>query len=1045
MGRTHTAARQSRWRAAPHARRPGWRLALVALVASAVASGPAAAQDRLGVQRFKYESAGGQRYLALEILDDDLAHFELSEVRTGSEPGPQRPIYITPIVDAAAYPQYPGPTRDGFASQDRVVETAEMRISVEDDARCVRVFDKARNVALLHLCGEDLAQPTKRLRIDREEIQNVYGVGSLFYTPDHADGDWVGRHWDARRHGHFRFGTVGDKFHKGDPSVSQFPLIYALGRRMGDAGFHNYALLLDHVYRMSWDFRDAAQWTATTWGDQLRWFVITGADLQDLRRDVMELTGRPPVPPRAAFGLWVSEFGYDNWSEIRGDLDSLRAHGFPVDGVVLDLQWFGGSFSFPPNCQPDRMGSLTFNTQNFPSPETEIRKFRDDYGVRFMAIEESYIDNRLPEHGDLWQRGFLARVSDTEPVTVTSDISREGPDDECMWWGRGGMIDWTNPEARRHWHQLKRQPLALLGITGHWLDLGEPEMYYQDAIYHGFPELGKNRHGDVHNVYNHLWAQGIADGYRDPANQQQLQQALELHAAPRHFVLSRAGTLGSQRYTAMWSGDVAQNMGNLRAHLGVQTHMSLLGMDYYSSDAGGFLTDTAVEAEHDDAELYTQWFANNALLDVPLRPHAWAYGEGLVDLFTVPDQRGHRDSNRANLLLRYELAPYLYSLAHRAHRFGEPVFPPLIYHFQSDPNVRGMGNVKMIGSALLFGVVAGHGQTDRGVYLPAGRWADYHAREWYDSPGRETPAAPVYRDRQGQAGLFTLPLYARAGAIIPVMYVDERTRNVSGRREVDLQALSPGERQRESVLAGELRLKVFAGDAPSAFTLYEDDGVTLDYLAGQVRETRLEQLPEGDAVRVTVHPAQGSFHGAVSARANVIELVLEGREATGVELNGSALPQLASVSAFGAGEAGWYNAGTNLVRVRTPVLPVSDSKALRFQLSAPLPARSSVHFVCADARTEGDEAVYVLGNLPQLGAWDPAQAVRLSRLPYGEPTRPWTATVTNLPTHTRVEWKCVKRKQAGGAVPQWEHAGPNNVIDTPASGFAGTARGRFGS
>jgi alpha-glucosidase len=64
------------------------------------------------------------------------------------------------------------------------------------------------------------------------------------------------------------------------------------------------------------------------YGDQLRWYVMTGPNLPDLRADYMELTGRPPVPPRKAFGLWVSEFGYDNFGQIDTLLAGLRASDF---------------------------------------------------------------------------------------------------------------------------------------------------------------------------------------------------------------------------------------------------------------------------------------------------------------------------------------------------------------------------------------------------------------------------------------------------------------------------------------------------------------------------------------------------------------------------------------------------------------------------------------------------------------------------------------------------------------------------------------------
>ena len=120
------------------------------------------------------------------------------------------------------------------------------------------------------------------------------------------------------------------------------------------------------------------------------------------------------------------------------------------------------------------------------------------------------------------------------------------------------------------------------------------------------------------------------------------------------------------------------------------------------------------------ARLYTQWFANNSLLDIPLRPHAWANGELSGNIRIALISTGTRRATAPIWPRGTSCSPYLYSLAYRAHLQGEPVFPPLVYHFQRDPRVRRIGNVKMIGESLLFGVVAGFGQTDRRVYLPPG-------------------------------------------------------------------------------------------------------------------------------------------------------------------------------------------------------------------------------------------------------------------------------------------------------------------------------------
>ena len=51
-----------------------------------------------------------------------------------------------------------------------------------------------------------------------------------------------------------------------------------------------------------------------------------------------------------------------------------------------------------------------------------------------------------------------------------------------------------------------------------------------------------------------------------------------------------------------------------------------------------------------------------------------------------------------------QLVPYLYSLAHRAHLAGEPVFPPVAFYFPADAAARTIGDTKLIGRDLLVAV-----------------------------------------------------------------------------------------------------------------------------------------------------------------------------------------------------------------------------------------------------------------------------------------------------------------------------------------------------
>ncbi|MEM9554179.1 MAG: alpha-amylase [Acidobacteriota bacterium] len=97
-------------------------------------------------------------------------------------------------------------------------------------------------------------------------------------------------------------------------------------------------------------------------------------------------------------------------------------------------------------------------------------------------------------------------------------------------------------------------------------------------------------------------------------------------------------------------------------------------------------------------------------------------------------------------------------------------------------------------------------------------------------------------------------------------------------------------------------------------------------------------------------------------------------------------------------------------------------------------SEASMRFECRNGTTVWGQNVYVVGDQPELGNWDPAQAVPLSPTSY--PT--WDGVVSNLPPSTQIEWKCIK-KHDGQVV--WQSGG-NNVDTTPASG-QGTAIGSF--
>jgi alpha-glucosidase len=133
-----------------------------------------------------------------------------------------------------------------------------------------------------------------------------------------------------------------------------------------------------------------------------------------------------------------------------------------VDGFVLDLQP-----GISPGSDNSNMGRVAWDLTHFPDPQTKLANYQANEGIGIIVIEESTW--RAGGARDLASRGFLARAgcATCAPVYLTGN----------PWWGKGGMIDWTQDAAGDYWHDLKRQPLIADGVIGHWIDLGEPEMY----------------------------------------------------------------------------------------------------------------------------------------------------------------------------------------------------------------------------------------------------------------------------------------------------------------------------------------------------------------------------------------------------------------------------------------------------------------------------------------------------------------------------------------------------------------------------------------
>jgi alpha-glucosidase (family GH31 glycosyl hydrolase) len=809
--------------------------------------------------------------LTFEVLKDELIHFDYSAL--AQAPAINQRLATTPLILETNFTG-----ASVFQLNADGVETSAAKITVDATTLCFSVFDKKKNQMLTRACPSGNATAGNALTLDALQMQNVYGLGEQFQTPGVANGDWSGK---VRGPGN-KYGNTMTPFAGGNTGNAQFPILYALG-----PDSLNYAFFLDTVYPYRWDF------TATPWkisqtqlgtDPSFRGYFFLGSDLPTLRSSYMDLVGHPPVPPKKALGLWISEFGYRNWAEIQGHITTLRANHFPVDGFVLDLYWFG---QYVQDLPTSAMGMLSWDLVNFPNPQAQIASFKNDSGVGIMTIEESYVSSGLPTYTPMSSRNYFV-----DDATTGQPVVFDG------WWGKGSGIDWSNPNAGSAWHNALRKPeLTDNGVTFHWTDLGEPESWTDNDFYQNPNGVG-HAEADAHNLYNFYWDKSIFDGYESN------------HETARHFIMSRSGSPGIQRFgAAMWSGDIGSNMASLAGHIDAQMHMSLSGMDYYGADIGGFNRQALVG---DVNEVYTRWLANASLFDVPMRPHT---DDGSKLNFTAPDRIGDMPSNLANLRQRYQLAPYYYSLAYGAYRNGTAVVPPLVYYYQGDQNVRMIADEKMIGPSLLAATSYTLAETARDVYLPAGDWVDFRGFKYYHSAGQTYPQLAEKAN-----GILQLPLFAKAGAIIPESIVDDQTMNMLGKRVDGSTAL-------------DLVVRAFLGTTPTTFNVVEDDGETESYRSGAFAETLITHNPTANSDTVTIAGTTGDYSGCPRTRRYQVEWVSENKIPNDVKLNGISLRHALLQADYENSATAWMIDASGLVHAKTQWVDITTAKNFEFDFN----------------------------------------------------------------------------------------------------------------
>jgi alpha-glucosidase len=695
------------------------------------------------------------------------------------------------------------------ASVSATTSNSGDRLEIRTKSLVVDIDKASLKVTIRDLAGNVLQQDARPIRFDGDAFrisktmpldEHYFGLGDKTGPLDRRNEAFTLWNTDA-----YRFQESTDPIYKSIP----YFMTYRAGRAIG--------VLLDNTWRSSFDFGkelpDVYSFGAVA--GPIDYYVFIGPTPKQVVETYAWLTGTPPLPPLWSLGYQQARYSYMTQDSVLEVASRLRSDRIPADAIYLDIDY------------QDRNRPFTVNRSAFPDLAGMNAKLKAE-NFHVVMITDPHIAN-LPGQGyPPYDSG------------IAGDDFVHNPDGSVysgkVWPGPSVFPDFTRRQTRDWWGTLY-EAFHRDGADGFWNDMNEPSVFDTPAatmpldIIHRIDEPcftpRTATHAEIHNIYGMENSRATYDGLR------------KLDPDTRPFVLTRATYAGGQRYAATWTGDNSSSWNHLRMTTPMLENLGLSGFAFSGADVGGF-------AGTPSPQLLTKWFEVGAFQPID-RDHT---EKGTGDQEPWVGGPMMEDIRRRFLETRYQLMPYLYTLAEDASHTGLPLVRPLFLEFPDaapdhhplDLDITASGEF-MLGSDLLVAPPPFPDELDDySVEFPTPVWFDFWSGEKIDLPVPDPPASgapdrtPLFAMRVSPK-LSDLPVYVRAGSILPIEPVVQSTNEMP---------------------SGPLTLRVFAGDNCTG-ELYQDDGKSYAYLKGAYLRESFTCLASPAGFRLNIGPRKGSY------------------------------------------------------------------------------------------------------------------------------------------------------------------------------------------
>lgn len=430
-----------------------------------------------------------------------------------------------------------------------------------------------------------------------------------------------------------------------------------------------YGIMWDTYSKMTFkDHEDGATLWAENAPGGVDYYFMAGETPDEVVANYRDLTGRAPMYPKQAFGLFMSKERYQTQARLLEVARTFRKEQFPVDYIVQDWQYWGSD-------KDGTWSGMIWNPERFPDPEGMTRELRD-LKMKLMVSIWPGVGNDTALAKELDQHGLRF-----EPLHWISKQAR--------------IYDAFSAKGREIYFKHAKSGLFDKGVDALWMDGTEVEVgtacWNPVEVEADIKKLGNNAMGDFSrylNPYTLMTTKGTYEGQRATSDK-------------RVFTLTRSAWTGAQRYAAAsWSGDIFASWKTLKEQVSGGVNVTVAGNPYWTQDTGGFFVTDFPGGEKNPSyqELFARWFQYGAF-----NPLMRVHGTNIErEPYLFKDLNpAMYESLLKTVRLRYRMLPYIYSLGWKVTRDGYTLMRPMMMDFPDDRRIRGIDDQFMFGSSML--------------------------------------------------------------------------------------------------------------------------------------------------------------------------------------------------------------------------------------------------------------------------------------------------------------------------------------------------------